>query len=207
VGPAPAVVERLFGANTAAIYRYVDLLTSAGIERGLLGPREAARVWERHILNCAVIAPAFGDARTVCDLGSGAGLPGIVLAVARPDLRLTLLEPLLRRATFLEEVVMDLALANVDVVRARAEDAGGRVRVDVVTARAVAPLERLARWALPLLLPGGELVAIKGRGAAEEIADAGPALTTLGVRHVRLESYGKGIVNPQTQVVRLESRR
>ena len=182
-------------------------MTTTGIERGLLGPREAARVWERHILNCAVIAPVFGPDVTVCDLGSGAGLPGIVLAVARPDLRLTLLEPLLRRATFLEEVVDELALANVQVLRARAEDAAGAVQVDVVTARAVAPLAKLAGWALPLLVPGGELAAIKGSAAAEEIAESRAELSRLGAGRVRLESYGAGVVDPETQLVRIESRR
>lgn len=173
----------------------------------MLGPREADRVWERHILNCAVIAPVFGPGQTVCDLGSGAGLPGVVLAVARPDLRMTLLEPLLRRATFLQEVVGELQLDNVVVLRARAEEAVGRVRVDVVTARAVAPLEKLARWALPLLRPGGELVAIKGQAAAQEITAAGRGLTKLGVAGIRLESHGAGVVDPETQVVRIESRR
>ncbi len=205
--PPQDVLDRLFRAHTETICRYVDLLTNEGIDRGLLGPREADRVWDRHILNCAVIAPVFGQDRSVCDLGSGAGLPGIVLAVARPDLRLTLLEPLLRRASFLAEVVAELALLNVEVVRARAEDAAQTIRVDVVTARAVAPLERLARWALPLLVPGGELVALKGRGAADEIAEAGPGLTRLGATRVRLESYGAGLVDPETQVVRIESRR
>jgi 16S rRNA (guanine527-N7)-methyltransferase len=153
-----------------------------------------------------VIAPAFDHDLAVCDLGSGAGLPGIVLAVTRPDLRLTLLEPLLRRTIFLEEVVDALALTNVEVVRARAEDAAGTVRVDVVTARAVAPLAKLARWAFPLLAAGGELVAIKGRGAADEIAGARAELDRLGAGRIRLESYGEGVVDPETQLVRIESR-
>jgi 16S rRNA (guanine527-N7)-methyltransferase len=207
VRPPQDLLERLFPGRVADICLYVDLLINAGIDRGLLGPREAARVWERHIFNCAVIAPIFGRGQAVCDLGSGAGLPGIVLALARPDLRLTLLEPLLRRATFLDEVVEQLVLGNVEVVRARAEDAVGTVRVDVVTARAVAPVEKLARWALPLLVPGGELVAIKGRGAADEIAGSRAGLTKLGVGRVRLESYGEGVVDPETHVVRIESRR
>jgi 16S rRNA (guanine527-N7)-methyltransferase len=205
--PDAGVLEELFPYGAEAICRYVDLLTSTGIERGLLGPREAARMWPRHILNCAVVAPAFRPDQTVCDLGSGAGLPGIVLALARPDLQLTLLEPLLRRSRFLEEVVEDLGLPNAVVLRARAEDVAGTVKVDAVTARAVAPLERLAAWALPLLVAGGELVAIKGAGADEEIAKVRPALTKLGVTHVRLEAYGHKLVDPPTQVVRLESRR
>jgi 16S rRNA (guanine527-N7)-methyltransferase len=205
--PPKVLLETLFPGEVSALYRYVDLLIDVGIERGLLGPREAVRVWERHILNCAVIEPVFAPGTSVCDLGSGAGLPGIVLALARPDLRLTLLEPLLRRATFLEEVVAELELTQVTVMRARAEDAAKSMRVDVVTARAVAPLDRLARWAMPLLAPGGELVAIKGSGAAEDLAAAGPALARLGLRRSRLESYGAGIVDPLTQVVRIESRR
>lgn len=140
----------------------------------------------------------------MCDLGSGAGLPGIVLAIARPDLRMTLLEPLLRRATFLEEAVSELALGNAVVVRARAEDVASTVQVDVVTARAVASLERLARWAGPLLRPGGELVAIKGDTAAEEVAAAGATLIKMGADRVRLESFGRGVVDPETRVVRIE---
>jgi 16S rRNA (guanine527-N7)-methyltransferase len=172
-----------------------------------MGPREAPRVWQRHILNCAVISPAFAASQTVCDLGSGAGLPGIVLAVARPDLHLTLLEPLLRRATFLDEVVSSLALDNVVVRRGRAEELTRTDVFDVVTARAVAPLEKLARWALPLLGAGGELIAIKGRAATDEIAAARLGLAALGAGRVQVETYGRGIVDPETTVVRIESGR
>ncbi len=181
------------------------MLTFLGVERGLLGPREAPRIWQRHILNCAVVAPAFGAGATVCDLGSGAGLPGVVLALARPDLRVMLLEPLLRRATFLQDVVDALELPQVTVLRARAEDVVGAVRVPVVTARAVAPLERLAGWALPLLVAGGELVAFKGDRAVAEVAASRPALQRLGARAIRVELFGAGVVEPPTRVVRLES--
>jgi 16S rRNA (guanine527-N7)-methyltransferase len=202
------VIAELFPATRQeTIYRYVDLLMTNGMHRGLLGPREAERVWGRHILNCAVLAPLLGRAVTMCDLGSGAGLPGMVLAIARPDLTVILLEPLLRRATFLSECIVSLGLQNVRVVRARAEDAVGSVRVAVVTARAVAPMERLARLALPLLLPGGELIAMKGARAEQELDQARPALAALGAGRVRLESYGQGVVDPPTRVVRIESRR
>ncbi len=163
-------------------------------------------MWDRHILNCAVIAPAFPPTRSVCDLGSGAGLPGVVLALARPDLQVMLLEPLLRRAAFLAEVVGELDLQNAVVLRARAEDAAATVEVDLVTARAVAPLERLARWARPLLRPGGALVAIKGESAAKEVAAAGPGLAKLGACRLQLQAYGSGVVTPETRVVRLEFR-
>jgi 16S rRNA (guanine527-N7)-methyltransferase len=204
--PSAAILEQLFAGRTATINRYVDLLTSRGIERGLLGPREAPLIWTRHILNCAVVAPALAPGVSVCDVGSGAGLPGLVLALARPDISVTLLEPLLRRSTFLGEVVDDLELENVVVVRARAEDASGVVRVHTVTARAVAPLDRLAAWAWPLLDRGGEVLAIKGARASEEVATARPRLARLGAVRIGVESYGAGIVDPPTTVVRIESR-
>jgi len=209
--PDPETLDNLFGENTTAIHRYVDLLISVGVDRGLLGPREAGRIWQRHVLNCAVIGPAFARGAQVADLGSGAGLPGVVLAIARPDLRLVLLEPLQRRTAFLHEVVDELELDNVQVLRTRAEEIAGELRFDAVTARAVAPLATLAGWAFPLLCPGGELVAIKGRTAAEEIERSRATLGRLragGLRvgRVRLESFGMGVVEPATQVVRIESQ-
>jgi 16S rRNA (guanine527-N7)-methyltransferase len=205
--PAPEVVQRLFSDRAAAAYAYVSLLTGRGVERGLLGPREGSRIWHRHVLNCAVIAPAFGLGDRVCDIGSGAGLPGAVLAIARPDLQLTLVESLLRRATFLAEVVDELALSNVVVRRARAEELHGREIFDVVTARAVAPLDVLAGWALPLLEPGGELIALKGESAEQELASARTVLRRLGAVDERIERYGSGMVAPPTIVVRLRSSR
>ena len=164
--------------------RYAELLTSAGVERGLLGPREASRVWERHLLNCAVIGELLPRAARVVDVGSGAGLPGIPLACARPDLRIDLVEPLARRVTFLEEVVAALALApRVSVVRGRAEERAVVRRVAPVawvTARAVAPLDRLAAWCLPLLQPGGRLLALKGRHAAQELNEHREVIGRLG---------------------------
>ena len=176
----PAVPEQaaaVFGAALDRAAAYVLLLATDGTVRGLIGPREVPRLWDRHLLNSAAIASLVpADARVV-DVGSGAGLPGIPLALVRPDLTITLLEPLARRVTFLDECVDRLGLANVSVVRGRAEE--GPVRrslggADVVTARAVAPLEKLAGWCLPLLRPGGLLLALKGSTAAEELAAAGP---------------------------------
>ena len=188
---------------------YAALLASAGVERGLIGPREVPRLWDRHLLNCAVAVPLVPADADVIDVGSGAGLPGIVWAIARPDLRVTCLEPLQRRATFLEEVVTALDLGDrVQVVRARAEDiVRGRgpvtsLRARVVTARAVAPLERLAGWTVPLVQPGGELLALKGRSAAEEVHASGTVLERLGIARVEVVECGLGVVDPPTTVVR-----
>jgi len=159
--------------------QYVDILSSRGIDWGLLGPREADRLWERHLLNSLALVPAVPDGASVVDVGSGAGLPGIPLAIARPDLRMVLLEPLLRRFTFLELAVTELGLADrVTVVRGRAED--HKARYQVVTCRAVAPLPRLLGWCLPLLARDGRLLALKGSSAADEVAASGAALRQAG---------------------------
>lgn len=202
---AEALASVLFPQRDKEIHRYVDLLRGPGVERGLIGPREGARIWSRHIANCAVVAPALPAGARVADIGSGAGLPGLVWALARPDVEMTLVEPLLRRATFLEEAVAALGLARVHVVRARAEELRGRAAFDVVTARAVAPLDRLARWALPLCDPGGVVLALKGASAADELAAAGRTLDRLGSGARSVESYGVGQVEPPTLVVRIES--
>ncbi|WP_448852001.1 16S rRNA (guanine(527)-N(7))-methyltransferase RsmG [Corynebacterium sp. 335C] len=168
-----ADVEQRFGDRADLARRYHGWLAGDGIVRGLIGPREVPRLWERHILNSAVVAEVIPEGATVADIGSGAGLPGIPLAIARPDLSVTLIEPLLRRTTFLEEVVEDLGLTNVTVVRGRAEEKAVRNKVglfDYVTSRAVAPLGRLAGWSLPLVKNGGHMVALKGSSAPEEIA-------------------------------------
>jgi len=183
--PPPPGAAAVFGSALPGLRRYADLLADAGVVRGLIGPREVPRLWDRHLVNCAQVAPAFATDSRVCDVGSGAGLPGIVLALVRPDLEVTLLEPLLRRATFLHEVVADLALDRVRVVRGRAEEHAG-AGYDSVTARAVAPLDRLVRVALPLCRPGGTLVAMKGAGAADELAAAQPALRKAGARSARV---------------------
>jgi 16S rRNA (guanine527-N7)-methyltransferase len=178
VEPMPARAIAVFGPRLASAVRYVDLLAAAGVERGLIGPVERPRLWTRHVLNSAVVAAALPDGGTpgprVVDVGSGAGLPGIPLALARPDLRLTLLEPLARRATFLHEAVAALGL-EAEVVRARAEEIG-EPRWDVVVARAVAPLERLLALADHLVQAGGMLLAVKGRSAQAEVAAAEAAI-------------------------------
>jgi 16S rRNA (guanine527-N7)-methyltransferase len=172
---AERLVRELFGEAEPIISQYVDILISKGIHRGLVGPREANRIWDRHILNSAAVADLIGAGSSVVDVGSGAGLPGIPLAILRPDLRVTLLEPLLRRSSFLLEAISDLGLAErVSVVRARAED--HVVRYDVVVARAVAPLDRLIGWCNPLRESGGILLAMKGRNAAVERERAQPVL-------------------------------
>ncbi|WP_369069615.1 16S rRNA (guanine(527)-N(7))-methyltransferase RsmG [Kineococcus terrestris] len=161
---------------------YVRHLATAGVERGLIGPREVPRLWERHLLNCAYLGELVPDGATVVDVGSGAGLPGIPLALARPDLTVRLVEPLERRFTFLREVVEELDLRDrVAVARGRAEDVRGEFTGTVVTARAVAPLATLYGWTLPLCATGGHLLAIKGRTAADEVAAAAETLRSLGI--------------------------
>ena len=193
---------------------YAEFLAGAGVERGLLGPREVPRLWDRHLLNCAVAAPLVPSGAHVIDVGSGAGLPGLVWAIVRPDITLTCLESLQRRATYLEEAVAALDLADrVTVVRARAEDvvrgraAEGSLRGDVVTARAVAPLDKLAGWTVPLLKPGGELLALKGQSAAEEVEAARAVLERLGIDTVEIVQCGEGVVDPPTTVVRAHKAR
>lgn len=174
------VRAELFGAQAEAISRYVDILASRGIEWGLVGPREGERLWERHVLNSVAAADLFPHGASVVDVGSGAGLPGIPLAILRPDLRVVLLESLLRRVTFLELAVDELDLGSrVTVVRGRAEE--HRATYDVVTCRAVAPLPRLVDWCVPLLAPEGRVVALKGSSAEAELADARPVLRRAGL--------------------------
>ncbi|WP_141579690.1 16S rRNA (guanine(527)-N(7))-methyltransferase RsmG [Actinomadura sp. WMMA1423] len=201
------IAREVFGDALPVAERYAAFLAEAGVERGLIGPREADRLWERHLINCAVVSEAVPEEAQVVDIGSGAGLPGIVLAIVRPDLRITLLEPLLRRTTFLNECVELLGLRNVEVRRARAEDVSDEFAVDVATARAVAPLERLARWALPLLRPGGELLALKGERAGAELEEAEPVLKRFGVRSTELLQVGRGMVDPPTTLVRVVAGR
>ena len=196
-----AVSAQIFGDRLPVAQRYAELLATTGVARGLIGPREAPRLWERHLLNCAVLGELLPPGATVIDVGSGAGLPGVVLGIARPDLSVTLLEPLARRVTFLDEVVAELGLTGVAVVRGRAEESVGRISASVVTARAVAPLDRLAGWCLPLVAQGGRLLAMKGSTAAEEIAEYAPAIRRAGGGPARIVECGKGVVDPPTTVV------
>lgn len=202
----PATASDIFGERLPDAVRYAELLAEAGVRRGLLGPREVPRLWERHLLNCAVLSEVVPEGVTVCDVGSGAGLPGIPLALVRPDLKITLLEPLLRRTTFLHEVVELLGLEEqVSVVRGRAEEVLNSFSpVHVVTARAVAPLDRLAGWGVPLLRPYGEMLAIKGDTAEEELRRARAALGKLGVVRSEVLRAGVGLVDPPSTVVRVE---
>jgi 16S rRNA (guanine527-N7)-methyltransferase len=200
--PAPPAASDVFGDALPVAERYTEFLAGPGVERGLIGPREVERLWDRHVLNCAVLTELIPAEADVIDVGSGAGLPGIVLAIMRTDVSVTLLEPLLRRTVFLQECVALLDLPHVTVRRARAEDVVGEYAADVVTARAVAPLERLAGWALPLLRPDGELLAMKGERAAAELDEARPVLEKFGVRVAEVLHVGRGKVDPPTTVVR-----
>lgn len=204
--PAPPAQARgVFADTLPRVEAYAGLLATQGVERGLLGPREAPRLWERHLLNCAVLGELVPEGATVCDIGSGAGLPGLVLALVRPDLHVTLVEPLLRRSTFLDEVVRDLELSQVEVVRARAEELHGARTFAVVTSRAVAPLGRLLDWSMPLVEDGGILAAMKGASAADEVAAAGKVLRRHQVRVVEVLQCGAGTIDPPTTVVRVEA--
>lgn len=170
--PVPEAAQKVFGDRVELAAEFVELLREHGVRRGLIGPRELDRLWQRHVLNSAVLADLIPHAASVVDIGSGAGFPGVPLAVARADLAVTLLEPMARRVDWLHEVVETLGLEHVTVVRGRAEEQTTRAAIqaaDVATARAVAPLAKLARWCLPLVRPGGRMLALKGATAAEEV--------------------------------------
>jgi 16S rRNA (guanine527-N7)-methyltransferase len=181
------------------------LLAGPGVERGLVGPGETERIWDRHLLNCAVVAELVPSGGELVDIGSGAGLPGIVLAMLLPDVNVVLVESMTRRTTFLAECVDALALNNVDVRTARAEDMAGRLAADVVTARAVARLGRLAELAAGVAKPGGLVLAMKGVAAAAEVAEAGPVLHRLGATGVEIVSAGAGLLSQPTTVVRFRT--
>lgn len=198
-----AAAEKIFGERLDLAKRYVEHLATSGTERGLIGPREVPRLWSRHVLNCAVIESAIARNSHVADVGSGAGLPGLCLAIARPDLELTLIEPLERRVIWLQEVVDDLGLDNVTIMRTRAELAVGMVDADVVTARAVSALTNLAGLTIPLLNGSGEVVAIKGRSASEEIEKAGKVIRKLGGVETSVMVCGQELLEEPTTVVRI----
>ena len=207
-GPPPPLPPWL-ADQREALTVFTELLADAGVARGLIGPREVPRLWQRHILNCAVVAdPSVGlipDGARIADVGSGAGLPGLVWAIARPDATVLLIEPLLRRSTFLTEAITELGLSGRAAVRrSRAEDVAveaGFAPFDVVTARAVAPLERLIGWTVPLLAAGGRLVAVKGSSAHRELAEAAEIAAAAGLRDLQVREVGAGFVDPATTVI------
>jgi 16S rRNA (guanine527-N7)-methyltransferase len=207
-GNVPEAASILFGDRLPIATEYAHFLAEVASARGLLGPGEIPRLWERHLLNCAVVTDLCPNQAAVYDVGSGAGLPGMVWAIRRPDLAVTLLEPLLRRATFLTECVEALGLQNVSVLRARAEEvASVTAPADVVTARAVAPLDRLVGWTLPLVRVGGNLLALKGRSAANEIDAARPVVQALGGSKITTVSCGVGLLQTPTVVLRVHKSR
>lgn len=211
--PAPAHLDSLardlFGERRVLAEQYAEILRTRGVEEGLIGPREVDRIWERHVINCALMVRALGPAglvESLADVGSGAGLPGLVIAIAREDIDVTLIETMQRRVDFLERAVEELDLVNVEVVRARAEDLHGEREFDAVTARAVAALDKLAKWTVPLVRIGGELVVMKGKSARDEIVKAEKTLARLGACDVRVEEFGDPSVEVPTTVVRAHVR-
>lgn len=199
-----ALPRSVFGVRADTISRYVDILSSRGIDWGLLGPREIDRIWDRHILNSVALEPLLPPGSSVVDVGSGAGLPGIPVAVLRPDLSVVLLEPLLRRFEFLRLAVEELGLSDrVTVVRCRAEE--HKHRYDVVTCRAVAPLPRLLAWCAPLVAPGGRLVALKGMSAGTELSSARRELDRFRLR-ARVEQLDVPGSDEATWAIVAESR-
>lgn len=200
----PATARRVFPSTRLPVAQaYAERLAGDGVVRGLLGPREVPRLWDRHLLNCAVLSRAVPAGASVCDIGSGAGLPGIVLAIARPDVHVTLVEPLLRRTTFLAEVISELGLDQVRVHRGRADSLHGTERFDVVTARAVAPLERLLEWSMPLVAGTGALLAMKGSSALAEVESAGAALRRWGTGDPEVFELGADVLEETTRAVRV----
>lgn len=192
-----------FGSSWGSISRFHRMLADEGVLRGLVGPREVGRLWERHLLNSAAVVPFLPTTGRIVDLGSGAGLPGVVVAAMLPDAEVVLLEPMERRCGWLREVVRELGLSNAVVTRARAEEVHGELVGDAVTARAVAPLDRLYRWALPLLVSGGVLIALKGSRAADEVQAATKAGKRLGAGQASLHAAHTIDGVDETTVVRV----
>lgn len=199
----PEAADAIFGPRLDLAHRYAELLADTGVEWGLLGPREVDRIWERHLLNCGAVAELVQPGERIADIGSGAGLPGLAMAIAKPGLHVVLVESLLRRTEFLRMVVSELGV-EVEVTRGRAEDRDVRKSVgecDAVASRAVAPLDKLARWSMPLLRPGGRMLAIKGERAADELREHRRVLTSLGAADARVMECGVQYLSPPTTVV------
>lgn len=203
VEPDPAALAAYFGPAWPSVERYAALLRTHGVERGLIGPAEVPRLWTRHMLNSAALAPFLPSSGTLADVGSGAGLPGVVLALMRPDLAVHLIEPMERRVAWLGEVLDRVGLPNVTVHQGRAQDLVGTVTADVVTARAVAALDRLVPWTAPLVAPHGRLVFLKGRRAAEELAACEPWLRSAGAVSWRTLEARTGDLGEPTSVVEI----
>ncbi|KRE63573.1 16S rRNA (guanine(527)-N(7))-methyltransferase RsmG [Nostocoides sp. Soil756] len=200
---APSGAAAVFGDRVGLAERFVAILADTGVTHGLIGPREVPRLWERHVLNCAVIEDAFPHGAMIVDVGSGAGLPGVALAIARPDLEVHLVEPMLRRTTWLGTVVDVLGLSGVTVHRGRAEELAGTLEAPWVTARAVARLDKLARWCVPLLSAGGSLVAMKGRSAAKELDEDRRSLDRLGLASATVREHGGDLLEEPVLTVDL----
>ena len=200
---APEAATQVFGDRLDLATAYVALLAGTGISHGLLGPREVPRLWDRHVLNCAVVQELLPPDAICADIGSGAGLPGLALAIARPDVTMHLVEPLQRRARWLEVAVAELGLAGVTVHCSRAEALHGSLTVQIVTSRAVAELGTLGQWCLPLLPPGGRVLAIKGSKAEAELTAAWSGLTRLGCQHGSVRECGAAVIETPTRVVEL----
>lgn len=198
--PEPAEAAALFGDEIERGRAFATNLATHGEPLGLIGPLELPRLWTRHILNCAIVAPLLRPGR-VGDVGSGAGLPGLVLAIARPDVHMVLIEPMERRIAWLNDQVAELGLQNVTVTRARAEDAGLTEPLDQVTARAVSALRKLLPLTAPLLRSGGELVLMKGAGAQAEVDASTKELRKYKVTDVRVETLGEGVLAEPTRVI------
>ena len=196
----------MFGSRLPLAVRFTEILADTGVSHGLIGPREVPRLWDRHVLNCAVVQDAFPEGARLVDVGSGAGLPGVALAIARPDLEVHLVEPMLRRTQWLASVVDELGLDSVTVHRGRAEELVGTVSAPWVTARAVARLDKLARWCVPLLEPDGTLVAMKGRSAAEELAEDRRSLERLGLVSAEVTAHGGDVLEEPVLTVDLRFR-
>ena len=200
---APDVARGVFSDALPKVEAYAELLAREATVRGLIGPREVPRLWERHLINCALVTDLIRPGASVCDIGSGAGLPGLVMALRRPDLEVSLVEPLLRRTTFLEEAVEVLGTANVVVVRARAEELQGDRAFDVVTSRAVAPMGRLSQWSLPLVRSGGEFLAMKGSTVQAELDSALKAIRAGGGVLEGVIELGTDLLEQPVRVVRV----